>query len=27
LGKLWMSMGALTWFETLWSHGVEAFDY
>jgi hypothetical protein len=25
--KLWMSTGALTWFETVWSYGVEAFDY
>jgi hypothetical protein len=22
-----MSMGALTWFETVWSYGVEAIDY
>ncbi len=26
-GKLSMSRGALTWFETVWSYGVEAIDY
>jgi hypothetical protein len=26
-GKLLMSMGALTWFEIVWSYGVEAIDY
>ncbi len=26
-GKLSMSRGAPTWFETVWSYGVEAIDY
>jgi hypothetical protein len=26
-GKLWMSRGALTWFENVWSYSVEAIDY
>jgi hypothetical protein len=26
-GKLSMSRGALTWFETVWSSSVEAIDY
>jgi hypothetical protein len=26
-GKLSMSRGALTWFETVWSYGVEAIEY
>jgi hypothetical protein len=26
-GKLSMSRGALTWFETVWSYGVESIDY
>jgi hypothetical protein len=25
--KALMSKGALTWFETIWSYGVEAIDY
>jgi hypothetical protein len=25
--KLLMSRGALTWFETIWSYGMEAIDY
>jgi hypothetical protein len=27
VGKLSMSKGALTWFGTVWSYGVEAVDY
>jgi hypothetical protein len=27
LEKLSMSRGALTWFESLWSYGVEGIDY
>jgi hypothetical protein len=27
LWKALMSKGALTWFETIWSYGVEAIDY
>jgi hypothetical protein len=26
-GKLLMSRGAPTWFQTVWSYGVEAIDY
>jgi len=26
-GKFLMSKGAPTWFETVWSYGVEAIDY
>ncbi len=26
-GKLLTRRGALTWFETIWSYGVEAIDY
>jgi hypothetical protein len=26
-GKLSMSRGAPTWFEAVWSYGVEAIDY
>jgi hypothetical protein len=26
-GKLWMSKGALTWFETVWSYSAKAIDY
>jgi hypothetical protein len=26
-GRLWMSRGATTWFETVWSYCVEAIDY
>ncbi len=26
-GKLLKSRGALTWFDSVWSYGVEAIDY